>query len=110
VTIGEEMALDVLKGDTVRAYVLAEQLLKDRDSSRSAQAEAAKILRTKHQGVNDGYEVYRWPEFQAFCKRAGILWDLLTIGMVIHVNVGEMLKVEHTYKGIDTEDKRDVGS
>jgi hypothetical protein len=99
--LAETMAIEVLKGDRVAAYALADMLLEERDGGVNKMAEAAKEIRENHPTAVDGYGVYRWPEFQAFCKRAGILWDLRTVSMVIYVEEGATLKVEHNYRGSD---------
>lgn len=98
-TLGEALAIAVLRGDHVAAYALADKLIEQRDEGADALAMAAKSLREETQIAHDGYSVYRWPEFEAFCKRAGILWDLRTISMTITIEEGGMLAVDHKYAG-----------
>jgi hypothetical protein len=104
--LGEEMALAVLRGDRVAAYALADLLLEERTAGREGMAKAAKALRESYEGAHDGYSVYFWPEFQAFCKRAGILHDLRTVHMTITIKEGHPLVVDHTYQAVDTESPR----
>lgn len=103
-TLAESMALAVLKGDHVAAYALADKLIEQRDEGFDAMARAARELREKHPVAHDGYGVYHWPEFQAFCKRAGILWDLRTVSMTFTIEEGACLDVTQTYRGTDTEE------
>jgi very-short-patch-repair endonuclease len=93
-TLAEEMALVILRGDTVAAYALADALLEERDGKVTKMAKAAEALRQEPL-ASDGYEVYRWPEFRAFCDRAGILWDLRTISMTFTIEEGSRLVVSH---------------
>ena len=53
-----------------------------------------------------GYEVYQWPEFEAFCERAGIAWDLPTKTLKIEMSEGEILAVTQTYMGQDRQAAR----
>ena len=46
----------------------------------------------------EGYEVYRWPEFKAFCVRLGIPWELSTTDMLIFVPCEGRVKVIHEYQ------------
>jgi hypothetical protein len=50
--------------------------------------------------LDDGYGVYHWPEFQAFCKRARIAYDLLTVEISIRFGDGEPLTIFQSYKGL----------
>lgn len=43
------------------------------------------------------YEVYKSPEFQAFCKRFGIAWDLATLDLVITFKRDSLLEVSQVY-------------
>lgn len=99
-TLADEMALAVLRGDNVAAYALADQLLEEREGKITKMAKAAELLRAIP-GAFDGYQVYLWPEFRAFCDRAGILWDLWTISMTFTIEEGSRLVVNHTYAGSD---------
>lgn len=99
-TLAEEMALAVLRGDLVAASALADKLLEDRDSGVDAMAKAARALKEKRT-VHQSHEVYLSPEFEAFCKRFGILWDLRTVNMTIELPVGEAMVIKQTYRGTD---------
>lgn len=102
-TLAEQMALCVLKGDMVAAYALADALVEERERGLTTQAQVAKELSEQTSVCHDGYSVYRWPEFQAFCRRAGFLWDLRTIKMTIYINEGERLRIDHQYAGSDDQ-------
>jgi hypothetical protein len=103
-TVAESMALAVLKGDMVAAYALADALIEERDEGRTKFAKAAAALREKKtRYANDGYGVYRWPEFRAFCDRAGIPYGLGTRSISFSIEEGEALEVRHTYIAFDAE-------
>jgi hypothetical protein len=55
-----------------------------------------------HPVAADGYSVYHWPEFQAFCKRAGIMWGLKTRRIEITLAEGELFVVKQEYAASDT--------
>lgn len=102
-TLKEEMAMAVLKGDDGAAYALADELireLQEGDASRTAVAEALRL--GPH--CDDSYNVYHWPEFQAFAKRLGILWDLRTIDLTIKLIHRQRVVVEQTYAACDNSD------
>lgn len=99
-TLGEEMAMAVLRGDNAAAYALADKLIEERDDGVGKMAQAAVALREGEQAW-DGYAVYGWPEFQAFCARAGILWDLRTINIAFSIKRGERMSVVHEYAASD---------
>jgi hypothetical protein len=101
-TLKEEMAMAVLRGHDDAAYALADKLIEERDDGVEKLAQAAVALREGEQ-AHDGYAVYRWPEFEAFCRRAGILWDLRTIGMSFSIKVGERFSVVHEYAASDNQ-------
>ena len=98
--LAEAMALAVLRGDMVAAYALADQLLEQRQNPDSSQKKAAAIREQGNQGVQS-YMVYHSPEFQALCKRFGILHDLPTIDLKIELPVEGVMKVTHYYHGSD---------
>lgn len=103
-TLAESMALAVLKGDMVAAYALADKLQEERDEGFEKMAQAAAA--TRDQIFADGFAVYQWPEFQAFCKRAGILWDLHTQSISFTLEEGSAMVVEQSYLAVDTETPR----
>jgi uncharacterized protein (DUF302 family) len=45
-----------------------------------------------------GYELYHWPEFQAFAKRLGIPLELGTIDIAIFIPCDGRVKVIHEYQ------------
>jgi hypothetical protein len=99
-TLSESLAMAVLKGDTVAAYALADLLLEQRARGDAPLDEGYTAIRDGPR-ANDGYHVYAWPEFKAFCKRAGIMYDLLTISMVITIQEGGRLEVDQKYAALD---------
>ena len=102
-TLAENMSLAVLKGDLVAAYALADLLQERAAAGPGKLAEAARAQRAKqHRVAADGYEVYQWPEFKAFCRRAGIAWDLNTVDMEFRIVEGEALVINHRYYAVDT--------
>jgi hypothetical protein len=102
-TIAEHMALAVLRGDMSAAYSLADKLVEEMNQPPfAAQVEAARILRERSTGANDGYDFYRWPEFHALCRRMGVNLQLDTIDMTITIKEGHMVVVDHTYRARDT--------
>ena len=99
-TIAESLAIAVLKGDMTAAYVLADKLIEQ--SEETQQSRAIKEAATRqHRTANDGFSVYRWPEFEAFAKRLGFMWDLRTIDVTIKIHRGEMVVIDQTYAGSD---------
>lgn len=100
-TLAEAMAVEVLKGDMIAAFALADALLEERDVGGSPMAKAAKEMFGKRRSVGGatGINPYHWPEFRAFCQRAGIAWDLRTISMSIHIEEGFMMRIEQKYAG-----------
>lgn len=99
-TLGEQMAMAILKGDRVAAYALADLLLEER-ARGDTPLDQGYLERTKRTGVVDGYSVYSWPEFKAFCKRAGILWDVGTRTLTITLQEDALLVVQQEYIGRD---------
>ncbi len=102
-TLADHMALAILRGDRVAAYALADLLKEERDGGTEKMSLAAQALREHTTMSSDGYSVYRWPEFRAFCKRAGILWDLRTVSITIRIAEGELLVVDHQYAASDDQ-------
>jgi hypothetical protein len=98
-TVAESMALAVLKGDKAAAYSLADKLLEELHTDPSEVQQRLAELRHKPPVV--GYEVWACPEFQAFCRRFGIHWDLLTIEMVITLEADGLVMVQQKYRGAD---------
>lgn len=100
-TLAEAMAMHVLRGDFASACALADMLIERRDTSNEKIDQAIREFRSVSDWANDGYAVYRWPEFREFCRRAGIRWDLDTIEMTIRIARGEMMVVDHKYRARD---------
>lgn len=57
---------------------------------------------------HSGTEVYQSEEFQAFCKKFGIAWELSTTRMVITIDFDEMLQVEQRYLPGDRKETADT--
>lgn len=91
-TLAEAMAIAVLKGDHVAAYALADKLIEERQ-------EKGIPLRGDHETRSvTGYEVYNWPEFEAFARRLGFKYDLATRDVTIRLTVDEFVVIEHNYQ------------
>jgi hypothetical protein len=97
-TLGEALALAVLKGDKVAAYALADSLLEERARGGTPLDEG--YLESGRPGPT-GYEVYHWPEFRAFAKRLGILWSVYTNEISLRLNVDEPVEINQSYRGVD---------
>lgn len=99
-TTAQALAIAVLKGDLGAAYALADRLQEEANDNQELNAirEAA----TRGGGTAyDGHAVYHWPEFQAFAQRLGLMWNLRTIDVSIHIREGELVTIEHRYAGSD---------
>jgi hypothetical protein len=101
-TLAEAMAMAVLKGDLTAAYALADKLLEQRANPANLVEEAARLRHEQPFSLLDGYAVYHWPEFKAFAKRMGFLYDLATVDVTIRLKEGEAVIIQHTYAGHDT--------
>lgn len=100
-TLAEAMAMAVIRGERVAAYALADKLIEERNNPENIQQQAAALHQETHRRPVDGYEVYSWPEFLAFCKRAGILWDLHTREITFTLREGELLVIKQEYVARD---------
>lgn len=107
-TIGQQMALAVLRGDDVAAYALADKLMEERPQTFEQECEVDLQERRGTAKAHDGYAVYHWPEFRAFMERLGVRWNLDTTRLSIHLNEGEMVRIDHQYAGRDTSAPRYV--
>lgn len=99
--LAEQMALAVIREDWQTAYALADLLIEQRNTPHTTKEKDAKELR-EYPPAADGYIVYQWPEFQAFCKRLGVVWNLTTIDLSIHIIEGKRVEIEQRYTGRDT--------
>lgn len=99
-TLAEALAMAILKGDMAAAYALAD-LLHD-DPGRDRLNEAARVAREAG-GRANGRDVYGWPEFRAFARRLGFLWDHLTVDVAIFIPPYGPVQVTHKYQGVNVE-------
>lgn len=101
-TLQQQLALAVLKDDGPGAYLaalaLADQVLENNRLSYEEQ-EAIRDAHRRETAPASGYDVYRWPEFRAFCKRLGIPWELPTYDIVITIPHEGMVRIDHSYQG-----------
>ena len=58
---------------------------------------AEKEYRDTTTPVGDGWEVFAWPEYQAFRKRLGIPIFLDETALTIRIAIGERPKITHEY-------------
>jgi hypothetical protein len=99
-TIAESMAIAVLKGDYVAAYALADRLIEESHDDQNKRA--LREIGVREQSIaDDGFSVCQWPEFRAFARRLGFMYNLHAIGAVITIKSGEMVTIQHSYAGSD---------
>lgn len=101
-TTAEAMAIAVLKGEMTAAYALADRLIEERDDGPEAMRQAAQALAEQPAALS--IDVWRWPEFQAFCGRADILTSLRTTGLTIDLSMGQPMRVTHQHIASDTNE------
>jgi hypothetical protein len=100
-TMEESLALAVLQGDRVAAWALVDRLIEERErGGRLAEATLA-ALHPNPPGFPLGRDVYHWPEFRAFCRRLGLVWEIYTTGLVIRLDSESHVEIEHYYRGGD---------
>lgn len=108
-TLEEQLALAILRGERYAAMALVDALQEEWARTETLD-EQAKRERETMDGVHDSRHVYSWPEFHAFASRLGILWNLRTINLRITMNHGERVLIEQTYAPVDTLSAREVTS
>lgn len=91
-TLKEEMAVEVLKGNDAAACALADRLIAERAGIEEREAKTA-TRRGTH--FHDGYEVYHWPEFRALMERMGLDYFAHTVSISFRIAAGECVVVEH---------------
>jgi hypothetical protein len=94
------MALAVIRGDRAAAYALADKLVQESQETQLGRALRERAVRDAPV-AGGGYALYSWPEFQAFCRRLGVLWDLRTVKITLHLGEGEAVRVVQEYMGSD---------
>lgn len=95
ITVAESLAIAVMRGDITAAYALADRLIEERDDGLSKMGQIAAEM-AQHPVALAG-DVWRWPEFRAFCNRAGILIRLRTTGLTIDLDIGKPMRVTHRH-------------
>jgi hypothetical protein len=100
-TVAEAMAMAVFRREWDAAFALADKLIDLRNNPESLEQQAAAIHLDPNRHSVDGYRVYSWPEFQAFCRRAGIVWGLHTKRITITLEEGMSLMIYQEYNGHD---------
>ncbi len=99
-TMEEQMALAVLKGDRVAALMLADRICETYAEKYQSVEEGLRIIRESGQNhTHMSYDVYHWPEFQAFCRRLGVAYDLPTLDLTITMRFDETVEIAHKYRG-----------
>jgi len=98
-TLGERLAVAVLQGDATAAYALADLL--HEEGLRKGDERDAALRELRHDRKAFGHEVYRWPEFVAFAKRLGFMYDHLTVDVVITIPADGCVDIQHHYRGVD---------
>ena len=99
--LGMQLALAYIRGDKVAMYALSDLIQEERFREGDKLEEILTALRN-HPMAHDSYTVYRWPEFQAFCKRAGIMWGLRTVDLEIILHSDEIMMIRQNYRGTDS--------
>lgn len=99
-TLAESMAMAVLKGDMAAAYALAAKLIEQRESPSTPMEEAAKLIYERGNRVVHSSHVYMSEEFQGFCRRFGIAWDIRTVAMTITLPADGLMSVDQSYRAV----------
>lgn len=99
-SLGRQLAIAVLNGDHAASLALADMLQEEHLSTQESRARDQAAVRTSGYSV-DGYTVYQWPEFRDFARRLGVMWDMRTIDLTIHIAEGECVKITQRYAGAD---------
>ena len=55
----------------------------------------------------DGYDFWRWPEWQALAKRLGIDLGAPTTALTFHVKCNDLVRVVHEFTGMDLNTSRE---
>jgi hypothetical protein len=99
-TAGQQLALEVLKGgNMLAARVLADKVIEECKSEEDKIAMQVEVRESP--GAYDGHGVYSWPEFIAFCRRLGVMWDLNTVAIEFRIAEGERVVIKQEYAGAD---------
>jgi hypothetical protein len=106
-TMEESLALAVLQGDKVAAYALVDRLIEERGRGGKLAEATLAALHPNPPGFPLGRDVYHWPEFKAFCRRLGLVWEIYTMGLVIRMGSESQVEIEHYYRGGDQRPQTD---
>lgn len=55
----------------------------------------------------DGFEVWRWPEWQALATRLGIDLGSPTTKLLLYIGCNDLVKVIHEFNGVDLLNPRE---
>lgn len=66
--------------------------------------------RDQTMGVSDGFDVWRWPEFQALALRLGIALELDTKAVTIRIAVGEQPHITQEYSPREPKEMIDTSN
>ena len=105
-SLAEQMAIAVLRGDMGAALALADKLVEERNKGINGLIEERRNLRETTSFL-DGFTLYHTPEFQAFCNRIGLIWELRTTNIVIRIPVEGLVEIEQTYQGSNNQESND---
>src|SRR5437660_574784 len=98
-TLKEEMALAVLRGDDAAAEALADRIIEEKIGM--IQKEGIPQTQKVYKLQPSGYEVYHWPEFQALLKRLNIDYTARTVSIAFKLAADEPVVIEHIVHGED---------
>lgn len=103
-TIEEAMAIAVLRGDRAAAHALADKLIEELQDRREipSHVDRRSFTRQPTPSMVLSEVVYGWPEFRDLCRRLGIAYELGTYSLEIRMHAGEMIRINHIYRGSDT--------
>jgi hypothetical protein len=94
-TLLEALGMACIKGDLAAAYALRDLLTEMEENPPDKAAEAVKALRRRN-AYAESYAVFRWPEFQAFIKRAGVnvQYPIRTINISLPLDGAMEIEIE----------------
>lgn len=108
VTMMEALALAVLKGDKLAAYMLADELIMERNGGGGI-AEVARSIKAGNSIGVTGITAYNSPEFKAFCDRFGVAHDMFTVQVTLHLPADGMMSVVQEYRASTPRDEDMAG-
>lgn len=72
-------------------------------SEMSSEKDSGLDPRQHHFEIPTGYDVFRWPEFQALAKRLMIDLEAPTKCITIRVHCDEIMQITHETQGLDAD-------